>query len=225
MLLVSKIGRPWKVHVFPKNTFVIEVFDVEEKRQKIWNLVETLSGHLCRSVLIFMFLVWMVLIYWMNEFQYRVFSYPFFMAQVACVTCFNEHYVIMSAYHKWRLVSVLGGTIQYLKPPWKQRWGSHAVEMCIYSSTFCIWKFIDGSGWWHGSTLDCEWMGPGFDSSSRLIYARYYVENLFHPIHKCQLPHFFIFFPMSMTLYSTIFHIKIFIFRHWLCWNTKYSKC
>ena len=141
------------------------------------------------------------------------------MSQVACVTCFNnKHYVIMSwqwlcfltitldfslearstskllfglsAYHKWGLLSVLGTTIQYLIAPWKQRC---ALEMCISSTMFRIWKLVEGSSWWHGSMLDCELMGPGFDSCSRLTYSRYYVEKLFHPMHKCHSPHFFIF--------------------------------
>ena len=174
------------------------------------------------------------------------------MPLVACVTCFNKHYVIMSwqwlcyltitldftlearnaskhlfglsAYHKWGLVSVLGSTIQYLKAPWKQHCDSHAVEKCIYSTMFRIWKFIEGAGWWHGSTLDCEWLGPGFDSCSRLTCSQHYVEGLFHPMHKC-LRLISLFVSMSRSIYSSIFHIQISIVRHWLCLSSKYIKC
>ena len=58
---------------------------MEEKPKKIRNFVETLSGHLCRSVLIFMFLGWIVLFQLLNEFQNHVSCYPFFMPQVASV--------------------------------------------------------------------------------------------------------------------------------------------
>ena len=51
---------------------------------------------MCISVLIFMFLVWIVLFLWLNTFQNHVFCYPFYMPQLASVTCFNKHCGMMS---------------------------------------------------------------------------------------------------------------------------------
>ena len=92
-MLVSKIGRPWKFHVFPKNTLVLEVFDVKGNVQKIWNFLETLSRHVCRTVQSFMFLLLILLFLWINEFQNHVFYNPLFMllaSVIRCNLCFND---------------------------------------------------------------------------------------------------------------------------------------
>ena len=94
-MLVSKIGGPWKFHVFPKNSLVSQFFDVEGNLKKFWNFVEILSRHMCSSVLIFMLLLWIVLFQWLNQFEMHVFCYPVFMPQLASGTCFNKHYCMI----------------------------------------------------------------------------------------------------------------------------------
>ena len=146
-MLVSKIGRPWKFHVFPKNTLVLEVFDVKGNLQKIWNFVETLSRHICISVLIFIFLLWIVLFLWLNEFRNHVFLLSFFMPEVACITCFNT-------------------------VAWCHENGYFPCCLkCIWSTLFGIRKFLEGmlskmTAFW---TLTIN--GPRFDSCKTNLWV------------------------------------------------------
>ena len=117
-MLVSKIGRPWTFHVFAKNTLVSQFFYVEGNLQKIWNFVEILSTHMCSSVLIFMFLLLIVLLQWLNQFEINAFGYSVFMPQHVSGTCFNKHYGIIDWSTLFRFFKFILGLVSEVTAFW-----------------------------------------------------------------------------------------------------------